>query len=774
MYAGIALTTLASLLLELSVTRIFSVVFYYHFAFLAISIALFGLGIGGLFSYFISEVRRPFAALGWIAIAAAPVVFLSLAFLLTQTADLTAPVLVLVYLSAAAPFAIAGAIVSTVIAATAQVVHRIYFFDLLGAAAGCLVLIPLMSSVGAVNAVLCAGAIFAVSSILWFGIARSRAGIAAGVCLSLVMLAGIVYNVRKGALDIRYAKGAPLRAEDFVKWNSFSRVAMLPGDARGFHDLIIDADADTIIAAYDLEHPSPSDVDALRHRGPGFPYILRPGGKTLVIGSGGGLDVARAVFSGSKDVTAVEINPIIATTIMRQKFPQYSHGLYLRPEVHLNVEDGRSFVRRSREKYDVIQATLVDTWASTAAGAFALTENNLYTTDAFIDYLNHLTDRGVITFTRWGFDPPRESLRLVSLAMEALLELGERQPWRHVMVVRSEAEKIREVGALDTIVISRKPFTPDDLARAFIEVKEARYEFLYRPGDQFHNPFGELLRSAHPADFAAGYTYDITPVSDDRPFFFFTVQPRDVFDIGSMLASTSMDYKVQKAVPLLFEVTGVSILATVLMLLLPPLLLRSKLPRERGERGFLLYFVCLGVGYILVQVALIQKFVLLLGHPAYALTVVIFSMLVSSSVGSYASGTLIGSSGRRWRIMLALTGAAIAALAVILAPLTAAAVPWPLAAKVALAVAVVAPVGFLMGMPFPNGLARVKDAYPGAIRWAWSLNAAASVMGSAAAICLSIYFGLRFSILAGALLYWCAMAVTLLIRARPAEALESA
>ena len=429
---------------------------------------------------------------------------------------------------------------------------------------------------------------------------------------------------------------------------------------------------------------------------------------------------------------------------MRQKFPQYSHGLYLRPQVHPNVEDGRSFVRRSREKFDVIQATLVDTWASTAAGAFALTENNLYTTDAMRDYLSHLTDGGLIAVTRWGFDPPRESLRLVSLAMQALMELGERQPWRHVMVVRSEAERIREVGALDTIVISRKPFSPDDLARAFIEVKEARYELLYRPGDQVHNPFGDLLRSPHPADYAARYTYDITPVSDDRPFFFFTVQPRDVFNLAAMVVSTSMDYKVQKAVPLLFEVTGVSILATLLMLLLPPLVFRHRLPRERGARGFLLYFVCLGVGYILVQVALIQKFVLLLGHPAYALTVVIFSMLVSSSLGSYASRSLIGSSDRRWRIVLALTGASIALLALVLSPLTVAAVPWPLAAKVALAVLIVLPVGFLMGMPFPNGLARIKDAYPSTIRWAWSLNAAASVMGSAAAICLSIYFGLRF------------------------------
>ncbi len=151
--------------------------------------------------------------------------------------------------------------------------------------------------------------------------------------------------------------------------------------------------------------------------------------------------MARALTGGSKDVTAVEINPIIAHTIMQQRFADLSHRLYFRPEVHLFVEDGRSFVRRSPEKYQVLQATLVDTWASTAAGAFALSENNLYTTDAFRDYLNHLTDDGLMVFTRWGFEPPRESLRLLSLAIEALGEVGETDAWRHIVVLaRSCAE----------------------------------------------------------------------------------------------------------------------------------------------------------------------------------------------------------------------------------------------------------------------------------------------------------------------------------------------
>ena len=172
--------------------------------------------------------------------------------------------------------------------------------------------------------------------------------------------------------------------------------------------IFIDADASTAIANFDFSHLSADNLRDLLHQGPGVPYNLRPGAKTLVIGPGGGWDIARALASGSHDVTGVEINPIIANTIMRQKYPQFSQGLYLRPDVHIDVEDGRSFVRRSAEKYQVIQATLVDTWASTAAGAFALSENNLYTTDAFRDYFSHLTDDGC-----W-LSPAGVSIRLAS------------------------------------------------------------------------------------------------------------------------------------------------------------------------------------------------------------------------------------------------------------------------------------------------------------------------------------------------------------------------
>ncbi len=498
------------------------------------------------------------------------------------------------------------------------------------------------------------------------------------------------------------------------------------------------------------------------YEGPGFPYLLRPDAKTLVIGAGGGYDVARALAGGSRDITAVEINPIIATTIMRDRFAADSHRIYFLPEVHVAPpQDGRAFVRGSGDRYQVIQATLVDTWASTAAGAFALSENNLYTSDAFYDYLSHLTPDGLLSFTRWGFDPPRESLRLVSLAMDAFARLGETDSARHVMVVRAYSDAIKGWGALDTVLISRKPFTALDIERARKASAEARMKVVYAPGDTAENAFGQLLTTPDPQAFFRDYSYDVTPVGDDRPFFFYTVQPRDLWNFVRYASTLSADYKVNRAVPLLFAVMAISVAATVLVLVLPRWLLGTRLPKHSGVVAFLWYFLCLGAGYILIQIALIQRFILLLGHPEYALTVIVFSMLVSSGIGSYASKTVIAGKDGRLIAVLAAIAALVAMLAFGAGPLVAMAAAWPIQAKVILTAISIAPAAFLMGMPFPSGLRRLELRHAPSVRWAWSINSASSVLGSAGAIVLEIYLGLRATLFIGGALYVCALVVIL-------------
>jgi hypothetical protein len=544
----------------------------------------------------------------------------------------------------------------------------------------------------------------------------------------------------------------------FVQWNSFSRIGLVHDQSQGNYSIVIDADAATGIPGLDLDHLSERDRFNMLNQGPGIAYTLRPGAKTLVIGPGGGYDVARAVTSGSKDVTAVEINPIIADTLMRQRFPDLNRNLYFRPGIHVVIEDGRSFVRRSPEKYQVLQATLVDTWASTAAGAFALSENNLYTTDAFRDYLSHLTDDGLMVFTRWGFDPPRESLRLISLAIRALAEVGESEAWRHVLVVREDVNKLNGWGAQDTVMIFRKPVSVADIAHLRDALSRSHLEAVYLPDEPPRNEFGQLLKSPDPESFWKNYRFDVSPVGDDRPFFFYTVQPRDVWTFLKR-SGEAADSKINRAVPLLFELLGVSVLATVVVLLLPPLLLKTSLPVERGERTFLIYFVCIGAGYILIQVALIQKFVLFLGHPTYALTVIIFSMLVASGLGSYFSRRLVAGGPNRLGWVLAGVWATVSTLAFLAGPISESAVGWPLPLKMLVSAALVTPAAFLMGIPFPTGLAILERRFPNSVRWAWALNAAASVLGSAGAIFLAIYIGLLATMLVGAILYLGALTI---------------
>jgi spermidine synthase len=765
---------MATLLVELSVTRIFSVVLYYHFAFLAISIALFGLGAGGVFSYVVAGWKAPlYLKLGRLSALNSLLVVVALVVILAQKGDVgelgwgTFWKLAAIYFSTALPFFVSGAIVSLAVSETMERVNRVYFFDLLGAGSGCLLLMGLLRVFDGESTVLAAAVIFAATAAIWHSMAGSAGGRAASVALALALVAFVTVNKNHHILDIRHAKGNDIPVETFVRWNTFSRIALVEKKAEGRQTIVIDADASTDIATFDLDHLTAGERHDLLTQGPALPYAVRPGAKALIIGPGGGWDVARALASGSRDITGVEINPIIANTIMRERYPALSHGLYLRPEVRIVVEDGRSFVRRSTAKYQVVQATLVDTWASTAAGAFALSENNLYTVDAVRDYLQHLTDDGVVAFTRWGFDPPRESLRLVALAREALTQLGERDAARHVMVGREGS--VAGWGARDTLLISRSPFPAADIERARALFDAAHMEAVYLPGVEVHNPFYDLLTSEDPAAYERSYRFDITPVTDNRPFFFFTVQPRDLWTFFRTASHLSADYKAaNQAVPLLFGLMGVSLVAMLLILVAPPLVLGTRLPPHRGVRGFLLYFLFIGAGYIFIEVGLIQKFVLFLGHPTDALTGVIFSMLISSGLGSFFSRRLVGDSDSRLIKVLGLVAILATALALAVSGALTALVWLPWAVKMAVTVALIAPLGFAMGMPFPAALKRLEEWHAPSVRWAWSLNAAASVFGSVGALVAAIYLGLMQTLVMGGLFYLAALAVAARVHWREA------
>ncbi len=754
-YLAVALTTLATLLLELSLTRIFSVVFYYHFAFLAISIALFGLGAGGLFSYVVAAQRgNIFAKLGTLACTNGFAVILTLGYLLSREGPPDGLTLALIYVTSAVPFFLAGAVISLAIAETIRRVERVYFYDLLGAAGGCLLLIPLLNYVGGPGTVIASAAFFAASAAIWYNLAGKAVGRIGAVALALALVALLVFNVKRGVIEVRHAKGRALTGEQFVKWNSFSRVALAPSPDEKSVRIYVDADASMDIVRLERGKLSDSEKRRLLSQGAGFAYLMRPSAKTLIIGPGGGWDIARALASGSRDVTGVEINPIIANTIMRKRFASLSGNLYLRPEVRIAVEEGRSYIRSRREKYQVIQASLSDTYAASSAGAFALTENTLFTVEAFEDYLEHLEPGGLLSFTRWGSDPPRESIRLAAIGAEALRRAGKTEPWRHILALREASPAgAAPNGERDTVLIFLEPLQAGDIERAAGYLAEGWAETLYLPVKAELEPFSLLLRSTSSRSLEQQYPYDLTPADDNRPFFFFDAKLADWRHYVMPGAGEGTGRTANGAIPLIVRLVGVSLAATAIILVLPPLLAGSRLPRDRSGLRFLAFFAFVGAGYIVIQIALIQRLVGFLGHPTYALTLVIFSMLVSSGIGSYFSRRVVRDSDRRLAGTLAVVGLMVALLAYSLPPMTGVAAGWPLGAKALLTALMLAPVGFLLGIPFPAGLLRLEARSRTAVRWAWSLNAAASVLGSTLALCAGIFLGLRETLLLGALLY---------------------
>jgi hypothetical protein len=558
---------------------------------------------------------------------------------------------------------------------------------------------------------------------------------------------------------------------EFARWNALSRVEVdLQGQAKA---VVIDADASTYIMNADPAHWHDTDWEGdLMSAPPALANVLRPHGEFAIIGPGGGVDVLRAVANGSPSVTGIEINPIIANTIMRGRYADYSQHLYERPEVHIHVTDGRSFLRSTPQHFDVVQMTLVDTWASTAAGAFALSENNLYTVEAFREYFDHLKPDGMIAITRWEFRHPREALRVVAVAMEALHRLGVSNPANNFIVASQGA--LDEDGIPVVVLAKKTPFMPAEEAAVTAHIgKFSELDPIYLPSDPGQNPFSDLIASNDPYAFARAYAYNVAPVTDNAPFFFFTLKPAQI--LGEKGLRAGIDWKVNLGVLVLLLVLVISLVAVLLFLVLP-LALKSR--KKRQSTLPLLYFVAVGMGYILVEIAFIQRFVLFLGHPTYALTVVIFLLMLSSGAGSLFSRMWLPRTNLAW-IPLMLVIAVLLANVFFLPGRLAALVGWKFGYRLMVSGLLLIPLGFVMGMPFPTGLRALaalpapefpagQGALDNAVEWAWAMNAAASVLGSVLAMVIAIQFGLTVTLTCGAAAYLLALVLTPALRPKAA------
>ena len=767
--AGIAAVSAALLMTELALTRIFSVTMYYHFAFLAISIALLGLSASSVFVYVMRGRLEGASTRELLAVAAlthALATVLALACLVRIRVGLNytpanLALMLVIYCVAALPFFTGGAVIALAFARLSDRINVVYASDLLGAAAGCLILIPLVNWLGAPGVVLMAAGLSACAAVL-FTPAPSRRRVA-----TIVM---VLFAIPTGAqalglrpFDVSDTKGHQGDTILFSKWNSFSRVAVydrshgdwsLSPTFKGERGESLFMDIDSAASTPILRGTgNPAESAYLKYELTALAYHLleRPQGfSALVIGPGGGRDLVSALLFGARTVEGVEINPIIARDVMLGRFRHYSGGIYEHPRVRVHVDDGRSFVRRSREQYDVIQASLVDTWAATAAGAYTLTENSLYTSEAFGEYLDHLTENGYLTITRWVFD----GLRLVSLAQEACESRG-LDAAKHLAIVRHDR--------VATFLLKKSPFTSSEVAQLERVSQKLGFAVLYAPGLQpplaIEEPVEMQRTGTSAADyrrlilapdrhaFYASYPLDIAPTTDDRPFFFHTTRLKDQFQVAfgrSMLFGNGLS-----ALLTLMGISG----ALVMVFIVAPLAMDGGRPAV-GWSGWLGYFAALGAGFMLIEVSLLQQFVLLLGHPVYSLTVTLFALLLGTGLGSLFSRR-VPSGGVRRTAMLAIVcviSAGIIAVAAVPAIIDAA-IAWPLAARLALAAAVMIPIGVLLGVPLPSGMRILSARRPALIPWGWGMNGAFSVVGATLAIFIAMNWGFSATLLAGSGIY---------------------
>ena len=767
---GVLLTSLSVLTLEITVTRIASIVMYYHFSFLAVSLALLGLGIGGIYVFLFSR-RLPVEQLGRYATMAcllqAACALLALTVLLSLRLNLSvswawlfspagAQFLLVIGLLIV-PFFFGGIALSLVLRHYSAQVNWLYFADLLGAGLGCLFIILAFDWLGGITSVFLVALLPIAAAAMFALFANDRKLLPLTLTLGVVLIALGTLNAPTQWLRIRFPKGEVETTPVYEKWNAYSRVAVYPPNllSKNFErwdadkavpvdrmGIDIDAGAWTSIVHFD------GNLDKLAYlRGDiaAVPYRLTPKQNVLIIGSGGGQDVLIALLFGTRRVTAVEMNPIMFT-IVNDRFGDFSGHVYQRPEVKAVIDEARSFIRHSPEHYDIIQATLVDTFAASVAGAYALSENYLYTQEAFGDYWDHLNDDGILAMTRWYQEPPAEIFRLTTLALAVMREHNVPNPEKHIVITRQEFRA--------TFLLKKSEFTQVEIAALQAAEEEGAFEVIYTPLAAADSDFKKLL--AQPTEFVRAYPANIAAPTDDKPFFFYFVKPSD-----NPFSTLSGMFQGENEPSTLLATLFVFLLALALLFIFLPLGAFAG-AAIKNHWSALIYFACLGLGFILIEIALIQRFILFLGHPIYALAVILFALLFFGGIGSYLSGGFADAIRPRAHAIVLLG-------LIVLLFIYDTAFPWFIStfigldtgARIILTIGLLCPLGLLMGMPFPLGIKSVGMTASVLIPWLWGVNGALSVVGSVFAAIVAINFGLRVTFLIGTLVYALAWIVVL-------------
>lgn len=775
-YAGLFLLSAATLVFEINLTRIFSVAQFYHFAFMIVSLALLGFGASGAFLALFPRLkeRDPARALPLLSWGFALTAVGSYALTLYIPFDSfriahdwrQAVVLALHYIALATPFFCSGAAVGLLLAARPEVANRTYAANLTGSAIGCLLAVVAPSLVGGEGAVLLAAALGLLSALLFqLQIASCKCASAQAALVLVLLVAALI---TPSFLEIRlspykslsYALLYPDAELISQRWNGFSRVDVarsesirsLPG--RGF----ICASGPPAQLALTIDG---DDLSPISHVPPDFtelpftdclltalPYRLRPNARALVLEPRGGFDVLTALAEGARAVTAVEANPLIVAAVRAQE--EWAGNLYDDSRVTVVVEEGRAYARRAQERYDVVSLSLTTPQRPVTSGAYSLAEEYRYTVQAFGDYLARLDENGILVTTRWLQTPPSEAIRAFALTVEAVERAGG-DPRTHLVALRSYQQML--------ILARRGPFTGEELEtiRAFAAART--FDLVYLPNirpdevnvynvlpePDYYRACVGLLATEDREGWYRAYPFDVTPPTDNHPFFGHFFKWGQAQEALALAGHTWQPFGGAGYFVLLTMLALGTLAAGALILL--PLAARQSVGRREPVAASLGYFALLGLGYLCVEIPLLQRFILFLGHPAYAMATVLFALLLFSGLGSLVSRRV------PLRLALILLPLLVCGYALGLPALFEATLAAPLEARLLIAVAALAPPGLLMGMPFPKGLALLKQQSPALIAWAWGVNGAVSVVASILAALLALSCGFSAVLAVGAACY---------------------
>lgn len=772
-YVGLFIVASSALMYEILLTRIFSVTMWYHFAFMVISIAMFGLTVGAVCVYlypkfFPRELTKYhlslYSLLFSVSMVASFVIQLYVPFSFPSGDILSLSVVanwLFCYFIISVPFIFGGICTCLALTRFPMQLSKLYAADLAGAAAGCILIIVSLETTDAPTTLIFI-AIFACTGALFFlyGEQFRRLTIAGLFCLvSLSLLAaGHSWFTRQGAplLQIKYVKGALEPPSLYEKWNSFSRVKvfgdpdfMFPPFGWGLSPkpvgdtyvrqlwLNIDAHANTILTKFDGDIRAVSylkcDVTNMAH-------WIKPNADVLVIGAGGGRDLLSALVFDQKSVLGVEMNPAIVSAV-NGPFGEFSGHLDRHPKIRFVVDEARSYVARENDRFDIIQISLTDTWAATAAGAFVLTENSLYTLEGWKIFLEHLTPEGIIAVSRGS---AAENYRVASLARAALLSLGVTEPENHIAVV-----KFRTVA---TTLTSRSPLSAHQLDTLEKVSKEMGFKIAYSPRggtDKFYPP---IVKGENTRSFEDRHLIDLTPPTDDKPFFFHMLRPADFFRFWTMSDNLGMGRNAGAVQILLLVIIVVTILTGVFILL--PIFAKAGLPVYRKAAPFMVFFAGIGLGFMFVEISQLQRFNIFLGHPSYSLSVVLFTLLLSCGLGSYLTWKVdTTKSFRPAAVRLAMLLGALLFFGILTPKIIETFQASATEVRVLIAVGILSPLGLFMGMAFPLGMSVASRTHPNLAPWLWGVNGATSVCGSVLALGVALFFGISAAFWIGACCY---------------------